>query len=230
MLVYLRDGSAQFYALPHWDRSGRSNFLPHPVTVNRHQADQSQCWPCIAWQGSHWSANFEVTGMTRPGKIPLQAGFEPQIFRSWGGRLNHYKAVVAVKYSLGSDCFFPLFHVYNTSVNWSMCALAFPPYASRKQSALLTCMKHMFNTSKWPQPTAVSRAMANSNQWLYQFSTWRAPPGSGQTTRTGNEAGSYPHSHAQSVVCTLQYLFSGNCHENKTLDTTHRHHILNSKH
>ena len=23
-----------------------------------------------AWQGSHWSANFEVTGMTRPRKIP----------------------------------------------------------------------------------------------------------------------------------------------------------------
>ena len=32
-----------------------------------------------AWQGSHWSANFEVTGMTRPGKIPSQAGFEPRI-------------------------------------------------------------------------------------------------------------------------------------------------------
>ena len=35
-----------------------------------------------AWQGSHWSANFEVTGMTRPGKILVQAGFEPRIFRS----------------------------------------------------------------------------------------------------------------------------------------------------
>ena len=23
-----------------------------------------------AWQGSHWSANFQVTGMTQPGKIP----------------------------------------------------------------------------------------------------------------------------------------------------------------
>ena len=32
---------------------------------------------------------FKVTGMTRPGKIPLQAGFEPRIFRSRGGRLNH---------------------------------------------------------------------------------------------------------------------------------------------
>ena len=30
-----------------------------------------------AWQGSHWSTNFEVTGMTRPGTIPSQAGFEP---------------------------------------------------------------------------------------------------------------------------------------------------------
>ena len=45
MLVYLRDGSAQFYVLPHWDRSCRSNFLSHPVTVYWHQADQSQRWP-----------------------------------------------------------------------------------------------------------------------------------------------------------------------------------------
>ena len=43
----------------------------------------------VAWQGSHWSANFEVTGMTRPRKIPTQAGFEPGTFRSRGGRLNH---------------------------------------------------------------------------------------------------------------------------------------------
>ena len=42
-----------------------------------------------AWQGSHWSANFKVTGMTRPGKIPSQVGFEPRIFRSGGGRLIH---------------------------------------------------------------------------------------------------------------------------------------------
>ena len=42
-----------------------------------------------AWQGSHWSANFEVTGMTQLGKIPLQVGFEPGIFRSRGRRLNH---------------------------------------------------------------------------------------------------------------------------------------------
>ena len=27
-----------------------------------------------AWQGSHWSANFEVTGMTRPRKTPGASG------------------------------------------------------------------------------------------------------------------------------------------------------------
>ena len=37
-----------------------------------------------AWQGSHWSANFWVNGMTRPRKIPTQAGFEPGIFHSRG--------------------------------------------------------------------------------------------------------------------------------------------------
>ena len=31
-----------------------------------------------AWQGSHWSANFEVTGMTRPRKNPTASGI-----RTW---------------------------------------------------------------------------------------------------------------------------------------------------
>ena len=35
----------QFYVLPHWDRSCRSNVLPHPVTVYWHRTDQSQGWP-----------------------------------------------------------------------------------------------------------------------------------------------------------------------------------------
>ena len=39
-----------------------------------------------AWQGIHWSANFEVTGMTQPRKIPSQAGFKPRIFRFLGQR------------------------------------------------------------------------------------------------------------------------------------------------
>ena len=41
-----------------------------------------------AWQGSHWSANFEVTGMTWPGKITSQERLEPWIFCSRGGRLT----------------------------------------------------------------------------------------------------------------------------------------------
>ena len=40
------------------------------------------------WQGSHWSANFSVTGMTQPEKILAQVGFEPGIFRPRGGRLT----------------------------------------------------------------------------------------------------------------------------------------------
>ena len=36
------------YSLPHLDRSCRSNFLPHPVTVYWHRADQPQRWPYIA--------------------------------------------------------------------------------------------------------------------------------------------------------------------------------------
>ena len=55
MLVCLRDQSLrQFYTLPHWDRSCRSNFLSHPVTRYRHWANQSQPWPYngkrLAWK------------------------------------------------------------------------------------------------------------------------------------------------------------------------------------
>ena len=42
-----------------------------------------------AWQGSHWSANFKVTGMTRPRKNPAAVGLESGIFHSRGGRFNH---------------------------------------------------------------------------------------------------------------------------------------------
>ena len=48
--------------------------------------------PC-SWQGSHWNANFEVTGMTWPGKIQSQMGSEPRIFHSRGRRLNHWAKV-----------------------------------------------------------------------------------------------------------------------------------------
>ena len=42
-----------------------------------------------AWQGNHWSANFQVTCMTRPRKIlTSQARIKPRIFHSQGRRLN----------------------------------------------------------------------------------------------------------------------------------------------
>ena len=103
---------------------------------------QSQCTdtgptrPCAdritpgAWHGSHWSANFEVTGMTRTGKIPTaQAGIEPQIFYSRVGLLNHYadEAVLAfgskhalslcryrLRFSKSSYAFFVLGKAYIT--------------------------------------------------------------------------------------------------------------------
>ena len=43
----------------------------------------------FAWQGSHWSVNFlSHWHDSTPKKIPSQAGFEPGIFRSRGGRLT----------------------------------------------------------------------------------------------------------------------------------------------
>ena len=35
----------QFYVLPHWNRSCRSNFRSQPVTLYWHRASQSQRWP-----------------------------------------------------------------------------------------------------------------------------------------------------------------------------------------
>ena len=62
------------------------------------------------WQGSHWwDASSYVTGMTRPGKIPARAGFEPQLLR---GCLNHFanKAIhwneccLSVQFTVPSSC------------------------------------------------------------------------------------------------------------------------------
>ena len=39
-----------------------------------------------AWQGSHWSANFLSHWYD---STPAQSGFEPEVFRSRGGRLYH---------------------------------------------------------------------------------------------------------------------------------------------
>ena len=48
-----------------------------------------------------WSANFEVTGRTRPRKIPSQAGFEPWIFRSRGIHLNHWASEAVHRWCSG---------------------------------------------------------------------------------------------------------------------------------
>ena len=41
------------------------------------------------WQGSQWSANFEVTGMTRPRKNPDASGIRTRDLPLSSGRLNH---------------------------------------------------------------------------------------------------------------------------------------------
>ena len=52
--------------------------------------------PISTRQGSHWSVNFQVTGMTQPGKIPMaQAGIEPRISCCGGGRPNLVKMPMA---------------------------------------------------------------------------------------------------------------------------------------
>ena len=105
----------QLHVLPHC----KSNFLPHPVTADWHQANQSQHWPCLAGQPlecqflSHW---YDSTKKNSP-----QAGIEPQIWRSRGGHHNHYankaveirewerdtqqKCTYATKYPSKSVCF-----------------------------------------------------------------------------------------------------------------------------
>ena len=52
--------------------SGRTSPSTDPITPG-------------AWQGSHWNANFEITGIARPRKIPVaQADTESKTCRSQG--------------------------------------------------------------------------------------------------------------------------------------------------
>ena len=93
MLVHLMNGSVRhFYVFSYWDRSCRSNFLPHPVKVYWQKANQSQRWPYNASRKNRVATGrpiFKSVVWLDLGKIPAQAGFEPRIFRSRGGRLNH---------------------------------------------------------------------------------------------------------------------------------------------
>ena len=90
ILAYLRYGSAQTIARAEIEIADQTFYLT--------QAQYTDTWPSSpstdpippgTWQGSHWSANFEVTGLTPPGKIPkAQAGIEPRVCLSRGERLN----------------------------------------------------------------------------------------------------------------------------------------------
>ena len=86
MLLYLRDGSAQTVL--------RAATLTYKLQIqlstspSRSILTPGRPVPMLTLQ-CHWSDNIEVTGMTRPGKIPSQAGFEPRIFRSRSGSFNH---------------------------------------------------------------------------------------------------------------------------------------------
>ena len=81
----------QVYVLPHWDRSCRSNFPSHPVAVYWHRAVQSQRWPYHRRAPVRVATGvpiFKSVAWLDREKIPWQAGFEPGIFHSWGGRLT----------------------------------------------------------------------------------------------------------------------------------------------
>ena len=50
----------QFYVLPHWDKSCRSNFPSHQSQYTDTRPTRPSTDPIMpgTWQGSHWSANF----------------------------------------------------------------------------------------------------------------------------------------------------------------------------
>ena len=82
----------QLYVLPHSNRSCGSNFLLHPVTYT----DTGPTSPSDgrimlgAWQDSLEVLLFFKSLVSLEPKIPtVQAGIEPRICRSRGGRLNH---------------------------------------------------------------------------------------------------------------------------------------------
>ena len=81
MLVYLRDGSAQTVA-----RAATLRHVADPTfyltqsqfTDTRPSSASTDPISPGAWQGSHWSANFEVTSMTQSRKILAQEESDPR--------------------------------------------------------------------------------------------------------------------------------------------------------
>ena len=83
MLQYLRDGSAQTTARAATLRQKQQDqtfyLAQSQYTDTRPTSPSAHPKTPGAWQGSHWSSNFEVTGMTRPGNRPTaKTGIEPR--------------------------------------------------------------------------------------------------------------------------------------------------------
>ena len=76
MLVYLRDGSTDKFTCCHTETEVADDQIFY-VTQSQYTdtgPTSSSADPVMPgdWQGSQWSANMKVTGMTRPGKNPVK--------------------------------------------------------------------------------------------------------------------------------------------------------------
>ena len=74
MLVYLRDGSAQ--TILHAATLGQKLQIKLSISPSHSILTSPSTDPISpgAWQGSHWNANFSVTGMTQPRQNPVESG------------------------------------------------------------------------------------------------------------------------------------------------------------
>ena len=84
MLVYLRGGSARTIVRA----ATLSQKLRIQLSISPSHSILTPGQPVLRTPGA-WSANFEVTGMTRHRKMAALAGIEPWISRSGGGHFNH---------------------------------------------------------------------------------------------------------------------------------------------
>ena len=133
----------QFYVLPHWDRSCRSNFLPHPVTVYWHRADQSQRWPYNARRLaglplecqflSHW---YDLTPKkshhkwdSNPGSSALEADALP-LGQQGGIGQGHPQFLDILQHSMPTHKKFLVILLHTTTTHknfWPFCYTVRPP-------------------------------------------------------------------------------------------------------
>ena len=133
----------QVYVLPHWDRSCRSNFLSHPVTVYWHLADQSQCWPYNARRLageplecqflSHWYDSTPKKSWRKwdsnPGSSALEADALPlgqRDGREGEGRVTGLGMSLCLDPWEGVECDAEV-HGWNFSASWRNPAFWQPP-------------------------------------------------------------------------------------------------------